>query len=270
MLFVFLPSLVFAQGDVLGIVATYDETKTYMPGENVPIQIKITGNRADVEQVRLILMSVEDNRPGKKDQYHFQQGGIRPTSVDYGRGYIEGTIDYETYSDHTGLGEHGVKVYACNTSDRGSCPGFGVNDNVVDWQPFPGLVYIGERNGDGDADGDGDGDSDGPGPGDSDGDGNGNGGEKELIPEGRFTHVWDFLAAIVQLLLGLAAIVALGALIVGGYQYTTSSGVPDKAEMAKSTITYAIIGLVLSVGAFLIVQFILSSLGVKESVIFFR
>ncbi len=58
---------------------------------------------------------------------------------------------------------------------------------------------------------------------------------------------------------GLAAFVML---IIGGFKYLTSGGDPRKSEAAKQTITYALVGLVLLVSAFLIINFIKAFTGV--------
>jgi multisubunit Na+/H+ antiporter MnhB subunit len=49
-------------------------------------------------------------------------------------------------------------------------------------------------------------------------------------------------------------------IILGGVQYTTSSGDPAKVKKAKDTILYGIIGLVVALLAYAIVNFVLSSL----------
>jgi multisubunit Na+/H+ antiporter MnhB subunit len=57
--------------------------------------------------------------------------------------------------------------------------------------------------------------------------------------------------------LGFVAVVVI---ILGGVQYTTSSGDPAKVKKAKDTILYGIIGLVVALLAYAIVNFVLSSL----------
>lgn len=53
-----------------------------------------------------------------------------------------------------------------------------------------------------------------------------------------------------------SGVVALFLLILGGIQFITSRGDPKAAESARSRITWAIIGLVIVLAAFLIVNFI--------------
>jgi TRAP-type C4-dicarboxylate transport system permease small subunit len=54
--------------------------------------------------------------------------------------------------------------------------------------------------------------------------------------------------------LGLAAVVIV---IIGGVQYMTSSGDAGKVKKAKDTILYGIIGLIICILAFAIVNFII-------------
>ena len=53
--------------------------------------------------------------------------------------------------------------------------------------------------------------------------------------------------------------VAVAFIIFGGIQYTTSAGDPGKVKKAKDTILYGIIGLVVAMLAYAIVNFVLSS-----------
>ena len=58
------------------------------------------------------------------------------------------------------------------------------------------------------------------------------------------------------LLMGIG-VVATIMLILGSINYTTSGGDPSKASKARGTITYAIVGLVIALLAFTIVNFVL-------------
>lgn len=60
----------------------------------------------------------------------------------------------------------------------------------------------------------------------------------------------------VSAILGLAGIVLFLMLIAGGFRYITSGGDPKSAAGARGTLTFAIIGLVVIAGAFLILRFI--------------
>jgi uncharacterized membrane protein YjgN (DUF898 family) len=62
--------------------------------------------------------------------------------------------------------------------------------------------------------------------------------------------------AIIEILLRLGAIVAVGYIIYAGFMYMTSQGEPDKAKNAQQMITNAVIGLVIALLATGVVTFI--------------
>ena len=67
----------------------------------------------------------------------------------------------------------------------------------------------------------------------------------------------DLMKTVVIGVIGFAAVAMT---IYGGVQYTTSAGDPGKVKKAKDTIMYGIVGLVVAILAFAIVNFVLSSL----------
>lgn len=74
------------------------------------------------------------------------------------------------------------------------------------------------------------------------------------------SDVWLIVAAIIEIALRIAAIVAVIFIIYGGFSYTTSQGDPDGTSKAKSTLVNALIGLAISVTAAAIVSFIAQSI----------
>jgi hypothetical protein len=62
--------------------------------------------------------------------------------------------------------------------------------------------------------------------------------------------------AIVDILLRIGAIVAVGYVFYGGFQYLISQGEPDKTKGARQTIINALVGLVISLMATAIVTLI--------------
>lgn len=64
---------------------------------------------------------------------------------------------------------------------------------------------------------------------------------------------------IINVVIGVIGFVAVAFIIFGGVQYTTSAGDPGKVKKAKDTILYGIIGLVVAMLAYAIVNFVLSS-----------
>lgn len=68
------------------------------------------------------------------------------------------------------------------------------------------------------------------------------------------------VTSLVSAVLGLAGMVAVLFIVLGGISYATSAGDPGKISKAKDTILYAIIGLVVTIISFVAVQFILGGM----------
>ena len=68
--------------------------------------------------------------------------------------------------------------------------------------------------------------------------------------------VGTIINKVIDWLLGGAGAVAVVFIIVGGIQYISSIGNPESAQKAKTTLTYAVIGLILILAAYLIIKFI--------------
>lgn len=69
------------------------------------------------------------------------------------------------------------------------------------------------------------------------------------------TDVYLILAAVIEVLLRIAALLAVGYIIWGGIEYTISQGEPDKTTRARKTIINALIGLIISITAATVVAF---------------
>lgn len=78
----------------------------------------------------------------------------------------------------------------------------------------------------------------------------------------KLTDLEIYFARIVNLILELSGIILLLLIILSGFKYITASGNVEKAESAKKTLTYAIIGFVLLASSFLILKFIQQFTGV--------
>ena len=65
---------------------------------------------------------------------------------------------------------------------------------------------------------------------------------------------------IINGVIGVLGLVAVVVIIIGGIQYMTSSGDAGKVKKAKDTILYGVIGLVICVLAFAIVNFVISNI----------
>lgn len=71
-----------------------------------------------------------------------------------------------------------------------------------------------------------------------------------LAATGDIGSVENFIRSIIQVIAGLAGLVATGFFVVGGFSYITSSGNPEHLDRAKRTIISAAIGLAITIAAF--------------------
>lgn len=74
------------------------------------------------------------------------------------------------------------------------------------------------------------------------------------------TSLESYIQTIINVLLGLIGVVAVIMLIYGGFRYVLSGGNEKSTSAAKDTILFAIIGIVVAVLAFAIVNFVIGSL----------
>lgn len=70
----------------------------------------------------------------------------------------------------------------------------------------------------------------------------------------------DVVQNIITFLIWAVGILAVIVIIIGGIFYVTSAGDPGKIKRAKDTIMYGIVGLVIAVMAFVIVNFVMNSI----------
>ncbi len=72
--------------------------------------------------------------------------------------------------------------------------------------------------------------------------------------------VSGFAATIIRWLLGIIGVILVGLIVYGGVGYATAAGNEDRAEQGKNILTYAIIGVVIVVIAWIASDYILSAL----------
>lgn len=72
--------------------------------------------------------------------------------------------------------------------------------------------------------------------------------------------VFTVIRSVISVLLVVAGIIAVIMIIVGGIQFSTSAGDPAHTKKAKDTVLYSIVGLVVSVMAYVIVNFVLTEI----------
>ncbi|GAC1501049.1 MAG: hypothetical protein NVS1B10_05030 [Candidatus Saccharimonadales bacterium] len=70
--------------------------------------------------------------------------------------------------------------------------------------------------------------------------------------DGNIGQIEGFIRSVIQIIAGLAGLVATGFFVAGGFGYITSSGNPHHLEKAKRTILFSAIGLAITISAFVI------------------
>ena len=80
------------------------------------------------------------------------------------------------------------------------------------------------------------------------------------VNPGAETDLNKMISTILNVVFGVVGIVAVIMIIIGGISYTTSQGDSQKTQKAKNTIMYGLIGLVVVLLAFAIVNFVLNGL----------
>ena len=80
------------------------------------------------------------------------------------------------------------------------------------------------------------------------------------VAGGKGDDINSAVTAIINGVIGLLAIVCVVVIIVGGINYMTSAGDAGKVKTAKNTILYGLIGLVICVLAFAIVNWLVGIL----------
>jgi glucan phosphoethanolaminetransferase (alkaline phosphatase superfamily) len=72
--------------------------------------------------------------------------------------------------------------------------------------------------------------------------------------------VTDIIKSIINIILVFAGILAVLMIVIGGIRYITSDGDSSRASQAKNTILYAIIGLIVAILSYAIVNFVLTNI----------
>lgn len=87
----------------------------------------------------------------------------------------------------------------------------------------------------------------------------------ETAADGSEKDIIWYIGAVINAVLGLVGIVAVVVMIIGGISFIASQGDPGKVTKARNTILYGIIGIVVALLAFAIVNFVLKSIGSANS-----
>jgi hypothetical protein len=67
-------------------------------------------------------------------------------------------------------------------------------------------------------------------------------------------------ALIVNIVFSIAGALALLFVVIGGFRYVLSQGDPNATSQAKNTILFALVGLAVTVLAYVIVRFVVSNI----------
>jgi cytochrome bd-type quinol oxidase subunit 2 len=87
-------------------------------------------------------------------------------------------------------------------------------------------------------------------------------GENQInLPGPNTANDGSTINTLMQFAFIIGGVAAMFVIILAGIQFITSQGDPEKAKKARSTIIYAVIGLVICVSSFTIVRFVLGRLG---------
>lgn len=86
-------------------------------------------------------------------------------------------------------------------------------------------------------------------------------GDNSTIASFQLNHIWLILAAVLEMLLLLAGMMAVAYFIYGGFVLMTSQGSPERVSAGRSVMISATVGLVIVVMSAGIVQLIASALG---------
>lgn len=71
-----------------------------------------------------------------------------------------------------------------------------------------------------------------------------------------FGDIWLVALAVIDIILRIVGIMAVGWIIWGGIQYMTSQGEPDRTKAAKDTVLNAAIGLIICTMSVVIISFL--------------
>ena len=72
------------------------------------------------------------------------------------------------------------------------------------------------------------------------------------------SNIENFIRNIIQVVAGLAGLIATGFFVIGGLTYITSSGNPEQLDRAKRTITWSAVGLVVVIAAYVLTNLVTS------------
>jgi len=81
--------------------------------------------------------------------------------------------------------------------------------------------------------------------------------QRELAGCNETRTVQNSAKNIISTILQITGVIAVVVIVYGGYLILSAAGSPDKVTKGKKTILWAVVGLVISVSAFIIINFVL-------------
>ncbi len=72
-------------------------------------------------------------------------------------------------------------------------------------------------------------------------------------------NLMETVNTVINVIIGIVGFIAVAMMIVGGINFITSQGDTNKVTKARNTILYGVVGLVVAILAFAIVNFVLGS-----------
>ena len=85
------------------------------------------------------------------------------------------------------------------------------------------------------------------------------GSEKEGCTEG--SGIFQIIVNVILFIVGAVAVIMI---VIGGVRYTVSNGDSNAVQGAKNTIMYAIVGLVVAIIAYALVNFVVVNIGANQ------
>ena len=90
-------------------------------------------------------------------------------------------------------------------------------------------------------------------------------GVDQVSSTGTSMTVGSIIKIVVGILLFVLGAVCVAMIVIGGIKYATSQGDQTAVSSAKNTILYAVVGLVVAIAAYAIVNFVLLQFGIASA-----
>lgn len=85
-------------------------------------------------------------------------------------------------------------------------------------------------------------------------------GVNNAVCDAQDDDVYDLIGNIISVLLFIIGVIAVIMIVISGLKYVTSNGDTNQVTSAKNTILYSVIGLIVAIMAYGIVEFVIDAL----------